>query len=641
MTPFSKLFLPVTLAGALSCLACGSSSNAKSGDAGPPDVAIDVQEPDAHPAVNVTMNAYTPGGEGANTQETYLNVTNVKSGNFGKLFTRTVDGDVYAQPLYMSQLKMNDGKTHNVVFVATEHDTVFAFDADDTTASQPLWKKPVGTSTPLPSPYLDWEWSAGAQCNEFAMREVGITSTPVIDPKSQTLYVVALNIDSTHKTPGGTCLSNCASGTAVTMKCDAPRVVLQLHALDLATGAEKLGGPVDVEGTYKGSGGGSTAGVLTFDPGVELQRPALLLSGGAIYFSTGSFNDAGIYHGWLFAFDATSLKQTGIWNDTPNGVKGGIWQSGRGAIADAQGNVYLVTGQGTFDVGTGGEDYGDTVVKFAASTAPKLSSVKDYFSQFLSDYMGNNFPNEWDDDFGSAGATLIPNTSLLLASGKLGIAYLLDTNKLGEWDPMGDNVVQKLRITWRTSKTPGNCDEITESHIFATPIAWTGPDGTHVYVWSENDYLRDYLLDGSGKLKDSGTLCFCNPWVVGSGPGDTIAVTDPNCASPNGQGPVGLPENFPGGALAVSSNGTTAGTGLLWATYQEGTGKDGQHQVQPGVLAAYDAVDVSQPLWTSSANPGDALGNWAKFNPPTVANGKVYVATFSNELVAYGLTGGR
>jgi hypothetical protein len=643
---------------ALPALACSSEPNdhAITPDASPPDVMVDVQEPDVHPPVQVTMNGYTQGGSGANTQETYLNISNVNPSKFGKLFTRTVDGDQYAQPLYMSRLKMPaDGKIHNVVFLATSLDSVYAYDADYAPATAPLWQKSLGTSTPEHSPYLDWQWAAWANggaalcpsSSGYSMNEVGITATPVIDPATDTIYVVALNVVQTTN-PGGTCFDptlcpppNMPTTVAPTVPCNAYTVTYQLHALDLFTGDEKFGGPVDVTGTAKGSGAASQGGTITFDAGLELVRTSLLLVGQGetktLYFGAASFVDTGPYHGWMFAYDASTLKQTGRFNDTPNGTGGGIWQSGRGPIADKAGNVYVVTGNGTFDVGTGmgsGDDYGDTVLKFDADAARSLSSVGDYFTQFLSDYQMNNLPNDYDDDLGSAGATLIPNTTMMLVTGKLGISYLLDTNNLGKWSGTADNVVQKLRMTWRSTKQ--SCtDEVIESWVYGTPNAWVGPDGTHVYVWADADYLREYLLDANGLLEDSGMLCWCNPWVVSSTL--TVDVSDPNCARPHSQGGVAGGFFSIGGALTVSSNGTTKGSGVLWATYPALPAVDLAHNTLPGVVAAYDATNVSTPLWISTDKSTDALGNWAKFTPPTVANGKVYAPTFSKQLVVYGL----
>jgi hypothetical protein len=221
----------------------------------------------------------------------------------------------------------------------------------------------------------------------------------------------------------------------------------------------------------------------------------------------------------------------------------------------------------------------------------------------------------------------------MLIAGKLGVSYLLDTNNLGQWNATRDAVVQEMRISWRAATT--SCaTELVESGVYGSPVAWVGPDGTHVYVWALNDYLRSFLLDGNGKLKDSGRLCFCDPWVIES---LTINVPDPDCAEPDSQGTFTGGTWSDGAALSVSSNGTKAGTGILWATHTP-TQDDASHNVVPGALEAYDATDVSAPIWTSNDNAArDALGNWAKFSPPTIANGKVYAPTFSNALVVYGL----
>jgi hypothetical protein len=618
----------------LTLLACQGSTITV--DAGPPvpeagalpDVGP-VVEPTTHPVIEVTMNANDPAGSGSNAAETYLNVKNVNVAQFGKLFARTVDGDQYAQPLYMGGLEMPTG-TKNVVFVATEHDSVYAFDADSAAASAPLWKVSLGTSAPVPNPWFSVEWArATPLCKNYNLRETGITGTPVIDPATNTMYVVALDVDSTHTTPG-TCLDVTPTDKTFCKldTCDRPTITYRLHALDLFTGAEKLGGPVVVEGSAMGAGAGSVAGKLTFDATASLERPSLLLANGNVYFATASYGDQGTYHGWAFAYDASTLQQVTAYCATRDGEYGGIWQSGRGALADDSGNIYLVTGNGTFNVNSGGHDYGDSVIRFNAALEPL-----DYFSPFLSDYKGINYEQVWDDDLGSAGGTMIPGTTLLLSAGKLGIAYLVDRGHLGKWNENGDNVVQKIRMTWRYDKKECG-DNVVESQVYGTPVTWVGPDGTHVYVWGLADYLRDYLLDGDGKFVSHG-LCFCDPWNVGSKshPVD-VSVPDPECGVPASQGAFAALTTS--GALSVSSNKSEPGTGILWATHS--TKGDALHTIVPGVIEAYDATDVSRPIWSSATNASrDGLGEWAKYTPPTVANGKVYAPTFSNQLIVYGL----
>jgi hypothetical protein len=595
-------------------------------DAGAPDAT----EAGVRPTIQVTQNSYDHAGTGANTKETFLNLANVNVATFGKLFTLPVDGDQFAQPLYMGALKMGDGKTHNVVFAATENDSVYAFDAD-VASTTPLWHASVGTAAAVPNPWFSGaEWADGnVMCSNYNLRQSGLTATPVIDPASDTMYVLALDVDASHPT-AGTCLN---VTTCSTYACnDVPTVTYKLHALDLATGKEKLGGPVVVTKTVDGSGLVSKSGKITFDATVSLARTSLLLENGMVYFATASYGDQGHYNGWIFAYNAQTLQQTGVFNTTPNGEKGGIWQSGRGLLADSAGNIYLVTSNGTFDVNSGGDDWGDCALKFNAADTT-LQKPADYFSPFLTDFQGTDVLSELDDDLGSAGGTLIPGTSLMLIAGKLGVSYLLDTNNLGQWNATRDAVVQEMRISWRAATT--SCaTELVESGVYGSPVAWVGPDGTHVYVWALNDYLRSFLLDGNGKLKDSGRLCFCDPWVIES---LTINVPDPDCAEPDSQGTFTGGTWSDGAALSVSSNGTKAGTGILWATHTP-TQDDASHNVVPGALEAYDATDVSAPIWTSNDNAArDALGNWAKFSPPTIANGKVYAPTFSNALVVYGL----
>jgi hypothetical protein len=611
-------------------------------DAGPPDQLVPegvVVEPAVHPVVQITMNAIDPGGTGANTKETYLNVTNVNPTRFGKLFTREVDGDQFAQPLYMGGLVMADGRKHNVIFLSTSHDSVYAYDADDAddvTGTKPLWKVSLGTSTLMPSPYLSVEraCNAGPCCNAFGLSESGITGTPAIDPETNTMYVVALNIDFTKATPGGKCVDN---KSCKVYTCDAPKVAYFLHALDIITGNEKYGGPVELEGTVSGSGGGNTKGKISFDAGVQLVRPALLVANHNVYIASGSYADVGAYHGWVFAYDETTLKQVGIFNDTRDGGFGGIWQSGRGILSDGKGSVYVVSGNGTFDANKSGHDYGDSVLKLSAD----LREVQSFFSQQLSDYQGENYLSKWDGDLGSAGATLIPGTELLLASGKMGFGFLLDTQSLGGWSPVTDNAVQKVRITWRADQPAcdgGDGGLYREwAWVYNTPVVWKGPDGMHVYVWANGDVVRDYLLDGNGMFTDSGQLCFCKEWVYEKA---FIDLVDPNCAVVHTEGSETAGPETAGGTLSVSSNGAEPGTGILWAT--RSLGGFAIHFHTPGVIEAYDATNLKDPIWSSNmVSNRDKLGDWAKFSPPVVANGKVYAPTFSKELVVYGLLADR
>jgi hypothetical protein len=282
--------------------------------------------PSASPADVLTYhndNART----GQDLNETVLTPANVNTSSFGRLFTDPVDGYVYAQPLYMANVAIPGQGAHNVVFVATEHDSVYAFDADQ--GGAPLWHdsfiNPAAGITTVPT-LADYQKDLNP--------EVGITSTPVIDPSTGTLYVVA----ETLETAGG-----------------APAFVFRLHALDVATGAEKFGGPAVIAASVRGRGAGrGRGGVLPFNPEFEIQRPGLLLSNGVVYSAYSSLGDHGPFHGWIIGNGAPTLRTIAVFNDTPDGRGGGIWMSGGGLAADA-GTIYALTGNGTFTASAGGE----------------------------------------------------------------------------------------------------------------------------------------------------------------------------------------------------------------------------------------------------------------------------------------------
>ncbi len=263
--------------------------------------------------VNVLTYHNDNARTGQNLQETVLTPANVNSTQFGKLFTHAVDGYVYAQPLYVSNVAMPNNGTHNVVYVATEHDSVYAFDADDRLGSNasPLWKASFVNARAR----VHTVPARDVGANDV-VPEMGITGTPVIDATSGTLYVVA----NTKEYQGRS-----------------HAYVYRLHALDIATGAEKFGGPVVISASVPGTGDGGTTDVL--DPLRHLQRPGLLLVNGVVYIAFGSHGDVGTYHGWLLGYDATTLQQVGVYNTTPNGAQGAIWQSGAGPAADANGNI--------------------------------------------------------------------------------------------------------------------------------------------------------------------------------------------------------------------------------------------------------------------------------------------------------------
>ncbi|HVT91969.1 MAG TPA: PQQ-binding-like beta-propeller repeat protein [Bryobacteraceae bacterium] len=488
---------------------------------------------------------YNAARTSANQAETVLNTSNVNGGQFGLLFSRQVDAQIYAQPLYVPGVAMAGG-ARNVVYAATMNNTVYAFDADNPGASAPLWSVNLGPPMPIAQAKLS--------------PQVGILSTPVIDPATATLYAVAATLESGS-------------------------YYYRLHALDIASGAEKFGGPVTIRASVRGTAPDAVAGIVTFNPAAILQRPALLLAGGVIHiaFGTSNYNPGHLpYHGWLMGYNASTLAQTYVLNTTPNGSNGGIWMSAAGPSADANA-IYVAVGNGD----TGGGNLGETVLRLGAKV--------DYFTPA-------NFQvlNYLDWDMGSSGAVLLPGTNLLAAGGKIGVLFLLSRTNLGQYQPNNQGAAQKFQLTPGCSAPVYNgCAEIHHLTYW-----YRGSGDSRLFVWGWNDFLKAFVMTNG---------------VLNTTPASTNSAV----------------AGYPGGILALSSNGAAAGTAIVWAvTAAESYIGDGLAQ---GVLRAYDAMDVSHELWNSAANPADALGLLAKFAPPVVANGRVYVATASNALQVYGL----
>ncbi len=494
---------------------------------------------------------------GANLSETLLSTKSVTPKTFGKLGTLVVDGYLYAQPLYVQNVRVPGKGLHNVIYLATAHNSVYAFDADDLTAKKPLWKVNLGPSVPATEVYTT-KWTD--------MRiEIGVTSTPVIDPSANTIFVEAKTKEN---------------GT----------YVQRLHALDITTGAEKAGGPVEIKASVPGTGMASAKGQVAFDSVKQLQRPALLLTNGTVYLAFGSHADSPPFHGWILGYNARTLIQTCTFNLTPNGEEGAIWQAGMGMAADPAGNVYAMVGNGTFDADSGGLDYGNSILKLAPK--PGTLSVSDYFTPYNQASLSEN-----DQDTGASGPLLIPNTNLLLGGGKNGWLYLTQTGKMGHYQRSDDSqIVQSFQITH------GNCH--------GSAVYWNGPVGPQVYIWPEFAHLTAFKLN-AGKL---------NP-------------------TPASSSAVAVPDGMPGAFLSVSADGSKAGTGIVWssAPYDANANWD----TVPGILRAYDASDLNHEIWNSKMVPArDDAGMFAKFCAPTVVNGRVYLSTFSNQLQVYGLLGG-
>jgi uncharacterized repeat protein (TIGR02543 family) len=499
------------------------------------------------------------GRTGQNLNETVLNTSNVNVTNFGKLFARTVVGQIYAQPLYLPNLTIK-GATHNVVFVATMHNIVYAFDADDPSAFAALWQVNLGTpvpSTDISSGYKD------------ISPEIGVLATPVIDSGNGILYVVAKTKD----------LSNSSYH-------------FQLHALDVLTGLEKFSNsPKEITAQVSGSGDGSSGGVVTLNQLYHINRPALLLMNGVVYIAFGSLGDTRPYHGWVLGYNASTLAQVGVFNESPNGYQGAIWQAGNGLMSDGSGNIYLMTANGTFDANnTGGTEYGDSFLKLTSGL-----SVADYFTPWNQDNLSNT---DWD--LGSGGPMALPGTSLLVGMGKDGILRLINTMNMGKYNSTTstNNDVQEFQAYNGSVEFMGGT------------IYWNSPNnGPVVYLWGPGDVLKCFKFTGS--------LFQTTPVAQG-----TVREF------------AGSSNSVP---LSLSANGSQAGTGIIWgpAAYNA----DANPQAVPGIMHAFDATTLVE-LWNSRQNLArDDMGNYAKFATATVANGKVYVPTFSNQLVAYGLLG--
>ncbi len=364
--------------------------------------------------------------------------------------------------------------------------------------------------------------------------------------------------------------------------------VQRLRALSLVTGLDKANSPVVISASVPGIGAGSTGTMVPFNPKTQNQRPALLLANSTLYIAWASQCDTGPYHGWVMGYNPTTLAQTFAFCDTPNGSAGGIWQSGQGITADAAGTLFFSTGNGSVSSPTGGIDYGNAVIRMTAS-----GSVSDWFIPFNYGSL-----NSGDVDLGSAGVLLIPNTNLLATGGKEGKMYILDRSNLGHYHAGSDTqIVQSFQVS-------------SGGHIHGSPIYWDSPtSGGLLYVWCESEQGKAYQYNTS----------------TGRFGATPLFIT-----------PVSAPQGMPGSMLSISSNGSTAGSGILWAAHQ--ASGDANQQVRPGILRAFNADNITQELWNSLQNPArDDYGNFAKFSYPTIVNGRVYLSTFSNQVMCYGL----
>jgi len=483
-------------------------------------------------------NDVTRSGE--NTNETVLTPANINFNTFGKLFTQSVDGYIVSQPLYLPAVQFPGGSTHNVVYVATQHDSVFAFDADSTQTA--LWS----TSFIDPAAGITTVPISDYGCAGTAFTEMGIVGTPVIDPVTGTLFVVAKTLEN-------------------------GAYVYRLHALSVTTGADVI------PATVISASASTNSGTLQFNPAVQMQRPALLLENGTIYIGFGSTGcDTYAYHGWLLAYDESTLQQVGTFVDTPNGTQGSIWQAGGGPAADTDGTIFLATANGTFDASSGGSDYGDSIIHL--SPASSGLTVLDYFTPYNQLTLEEN-----DIDLGSGAVVLLPDQSAphtheLVGGGKQGTLYLVDRDNLGGYNAAGDTqIIQSIPLA-----SAGELDSV--------PAYWNG----NVYIGGQSDNIKAFSLSND---------------LLSSQPVSETSVVS----------------TVPG-SISVTSNGTN--NGILWAVPEN----------NPAILYAFDPNNLSTVLYTTGQAPGerDAVGSIPKFVTPTIADGKVYLGGTSS-LSIYGL----
>ena len=496
--------------------------------------------------VSVLTRSYDNRRTGTNLSETVLNQSNVNPSQFGKLFQLEVDDQAFAQILYMPGLSIAGG-SHNVIFVTTANNSVYAFDADAPGA--PLWQRNFNNGG-RPTSHT----GVGGNCNPYLdfSGNIGIVGTPVIDSSNGTMYFVARTVES-----GAT--------------------VQRLRAINIATGSDRA------------SNASMVISASGFDPTIENQRPSLALSSGVIYIGWASFCDTGAYHGFLAAYNASTFAQLGVFNATPSGSQAGIWMSGMAPAFDSNGNLYVSTGNGTAD---GGSNFGESLVKLAPQNLNRL----DFFTP-----SNFNTLNSGDVDFGSGGPVFLPGTNVIATGGKEGKIFVLDDNNLGGVVTGDTQILQSFQAV-----DPTTVPNATY-HIHNGSVAWDGPQGLNLYISGENDFVRAYRFNPS-------TQKFAVPAFA--------------------KGSFLLPRGMPGSMLSLSANGLQSGTGVLWSfTPRLG---DANQKVVPGVLTAYNAETLAT-LWTSGASVGDDTFNLSKGSPPTVANGKVYLASFSNIISVYGL----
>ena len=486
--------------------------------------------------------------------EPSLSPSALASGAFGKRASFPVDGKIYAQPLYAPGLTIG-GTSHDVVVTATEHDSVYAFDAHAASNAAPLWHTSLITPGARTFHAATDRVGTHRLCDSI-VPEVGINSTPVIDWDTKTVYVTALDVE--HGT-----------------------MTYRLHALDLLTGHDKQPSTV-VSAAVPGQGLDNANGTVAFVASDEQQRLALTEVRGIVYVGFASWCDLNPYHGWLLGYDARTLHRTIVYNASPNEYAAGFWESMAGLGADGHGHLFAVTGNGPFDLASGGHDAGDTVLELVPSGGT-LRPI-DYFTPF-----DQRCLDEHDQELGSGSPLMVPGHHELILSTKTGIVYVLDEASLGKYQNTANPCASSVR-------TRTDIDHIKQELPEGTVPG--GMWGSWAYAASGNDEFV-YAAGAQGALTQ---------WRLTA---DGTLVPTPVAHAP-------LAFAYPGAIPVVTSDGSTPGTGIVWTV----------DQTHGATLRAFAADDVAHELWDSGRNAArDALdpGEFDHFTLPTTADGMVIV----------------
>ena len=506
-----------------------------------------------------------PSESGNYSSETTLTPANVNPSQFGRIGTFQADGIVMAQPLYVEGVDMGASGTHDLVIVATEHDSIYAFDADDPDGDS-LWERH----------YVDAANGITTMPDNFGGRttvggEIGITGTPFIDATTGVMYFVTILEDN---------------GTPQQW----------LRAIDIRTGNDYGPGSMQIAASVPGDGKGSVNGQIAFDPSIHNNRMGLTEVNGALIIGWSSFSDYGVYHGWLMAYDPSSLAQLAVFNPTPqyqavdaaNGIAdhgggAGIWQGGAAPAVDASGYIYLNTADGSFNADQGGNNYGDSMLKLQFTG--NSFQVVDWFTPFDAACIDKD-----DIELGSGGVALLPTAitngaKMAMSDDKEGRFFLVNTDTMGHFNTTADQIPQEFMIgefTCTDSTTQSVSDGPNWNRLYGTASYWNG----NIYAGASNLHLKQYKFE-------NGLL---NP--------------TPADMSPTAYG-------YRGANTVVSSNG--AQNGIVWASEKTVSGL--------GILHAYDANAVSHELWNSNMiSSRDSIGEGINFAAPVIADGHVLIA---------------